>query len=252
MKTNTKQRIFDYIQKNGQVTPKQIIEHIGFGAPAIFRQLKQLQELKQISKTGKPPKVFYHLPADNKTQMIKDVFGWATQTRGVPPDSQIHCQTRDVFQARQDKLPKEINAVLKDEQLSFLLSAVVGEIGNNSFDHNFGNWQDVPGIYFHVDANERTVILADRGNGVFATLKKVRAEIKDDLGALRVAFTEIVSGRSPEQRGNGLKFVKKVAESCKITINFYSGNALCSIESGQTKFALSEKKVRGTIAIIQF
>lgn len=252
MKTDTRQKIFEFIQKNSQVSPKQIIEFIGLGAPAVFRQLKKLQELDQIAKTGKPPKVFYHLPDNAETQMINDVFSWATKEQGALPESRIYCQTRDVFQARQDKLPKEINIALKDEQLSFLLSAVVGEIGNNSFDHNFGNWPDVPGIFFQVNAAERTIILADRGNGVFATLKKVRADIKNNLDALRVAFTEIVSGRSPEQRGNGLKFVRKVAESCEIKINFYSGNASCLIESGETKFTLSEKNIPGTVVIIQF
>lgn len=252
MKTNTAKQILEFVRKNGQVTPKQVIEHVGFGAPAIFRQLKKLKEGGLIAKTGKPPKVWYHLPIDNRAKIIQEVFKWATEKSGLLPESQVYCQSRDVFQARQDRLPKEINAVIKDEQQSFLLSAVAGEIGNNSFDHNFGNWPDIPGIYFYVKASERIIVLADRGRGVLATLKKVRKDIRDDLGALRVAFLEIVSGRSPEQRGNGLKFVKKVAEQCDITINFYSGTAMCAIGSGQTKFAPSEKNIPGAIAIIQF
>lgn len=252
MKTNTAKQIFEFIQKNTRVTPKQVIEYTGFGAPAIFRQLKKLQTGGKITKTGKPPKVWYHLPIDNKAKMIQEVVKWATQKPGLSPEPQIYCQSRDVFQARQDRLPKEISVVTKDEQQSFLLSAVVGEIGNNSFDHNFGNWPDIPGIYFCIKANERIIILADRGRGVLATLKKVKKDIKDDIGAIRVAFLEVVSGRSPEQRGNGLKFVKKVAESCKIKINFYSGNAECVIEFGQTKFLQTQKNIPGTIAIIEF
>jgi hypothetical protein len=252
MKTNTRQKIFEYIEKTGQVSPKQVIEYINLGAPAVFRQLKKLQELGQITKTGKPPVVFYHLPDVIKTQIVGGVFAWVENKHGKAPESQSYCRTRDVFQARQDKLPKEINTVLKDEQLSFLLSAVIGEIGNNSFDHNFGNWPDVPGIYFQVSAAERMIVLADRGRGVFFTLKKIKKEIKNDVDALRVAFTEIISGRTPEHRGNGLKFVRRVAEECKVKLNFYSGNAKCEIESGQTKFLPTQKNIQGTIAIIEF
>jgi len=243
-----------FIKERNGVSAKEIVAVLGLHPTGIFRHLKKLINKKLIYKTGHVPNVLYYPLMNNEKGFLlkQNAINWATQKIGVPPESQIYCQSRDVFQARQDKLPKELNSVIKDEQQSFLLSAVVGEIGNNSFDHNFGNWPDVPGIYFHINTCERVIILADRGNGVFATLKKVRKDIQDDLGALRVAFLEIVSGRSPEQRGNGLKFVKKVAESCKIKINFYSGNAMCSIESGQTKFTLSENNVRGTVAIINF
>lgn len=132
-----------------------------------------------------------------------------------------------------------------------MLTAIVGEIGNNSFDHNLGKWSDVPGIYYQIIPDLKMVILADRGCGIFSTLKNVRPNIENDLEALTIAFTEIVSGRSPEQRGNDLKFVKKVAEQFKIKINFFSGLAQCEIENGITNFSETNTKIPGTIAIIE-
>jgi len=52
----------------------------------------------------------------------------------------------------------------------------------------------------------RKVVLADRGQGVLTTLKRVRRELTNSSEAIRVAFTETISGRYPETRGNGLKF----------------------------------------------
>jgi len=34
-------------------------------------------------------------------------------------------------------------------------------------------------------------------------------ELSTDEEAVRTAFTKVVSGRAPESRGNGLKFVRK-------------------------------------------
>ena len=45
---------------------------------------------------------------------------------------------------------------------------MIGEIGNNCFDHNLGFWKDQPGCYFHdeFDSAGVTVGLADRGRGM--------------------------------------------------------------------------------------
>ena len=121
---------------------------------------------------------------------------WASAPVGYAPHPDLYCQTRDVFQARLEKL----QSVLRDK-VSFsamsLLSAVAGEIGNNSFDHNLGNWPDIPGIFFSYDMRIRTVVLADRGQGILATLKRVKPQLHTASEALNVAFTETISGRSP-------------------------------------------------------
>jgi hypothetical protein len=69
MKTNTRERIFSFIKEKGEVTPKEIIQFIDLGAPAVFRQLKKLQEESKITKIGKPPRVFYSSIKEKKIQI---------------------------------------------------------------------------------------------------------------------------------------------------------------------------------------
>ncbi len=49
--------------------------------------------------------------------------------------------------------------------------------------------------------------MVDRGQGVLATLQQVVPQLTDAREGLRIAFTETITGRALEQRGNGLKFV---------------------------------------------
>lgn len=254
MKTDTQQRVLAYIKENKQVSAKEIIGHFGLNATGIFRHLGKLAERGLITKRGKPPKVLYS-PADhrkdNSSIIIQNGFIWNENDGGVLPPSEVYCQTRDVFQARLDRLLSDCLRQF-DENLSFLLTAVVGEMGNNSFDHNLGNWRDVAGIYFAVDLSSREILIADRGQGIFTTIKRVKPNTKNDLEAMRVAFTERISGRAPEQRGNGLKFVKKIFEQQRWRLDFKSGQALCRIENGAAYFTNKKKKIRGVVALIKF
>ena len=161
-------------------------------------------------------------------------------------------QTRDVFQARHSRM---INDLLLDKKIAdddaYIVAAIAGEIGNNSFDHNLGNWRDVPGIFFgyELSDNEIKIALADRGQGVLATLKKVKPELTNDKEALKVAFTERISGRAPENRGNGLKFVKENVESKKMHLEFHSGNAKAELDK-EIKITESDKIIQGCLAIL--
>ncbi len=111
--------------------------------------------------------------------------------------------------------------MLVRKPLFSLLTSVSGEIGNNSYDHNLGQWPDMSGIFFGYDLNKKQIVLADRGLGILQTLKRVRVELKDHESALKVAFTEIISGRKPEARGNGLKYVKNVISKNPIFISIF-------------------------------
>lgn len=162
-----------------------------------------------------------------------------------------YCETRDIFQAR---LSKMISILIKSgikEDITYLVSALAGEIGSNSFDHNLGNWPDVMGIFFGYEVKNKklTVILADRGRGILKTLKRVRPELKDDVIALRVAFKERVSGREPEKRGNGLKFVKENVQNQKMHLYFQSGNAELELNKKMI-IKKAKEKISGCFAIL--
>ncbi len=131
---------------------------------------------------------------------------------------------------------------------------MVGEIGNNSFDHNIGNWPDIPGIFFGFNIDKRWVVLADRGQGVLETLSRVK-DLKSHKEALSVAFTEVLSGRAPEARGNGLKYVYGIITSTKnYKLKFQTGDAELTLKGGSNDIVIekNQQKVRGCLVLISF
>lgn len=97
------------------------------------------------------------------------------------------------------------------EDKSFLIASIIGEIANNSFDHNLGKWTDQVGCLISLDflPDRLRLAIVDRGQGIANSLKVVRPHLINRDEYLIIAFEQIVSGRAPEQRGNGLKYVRK-------------------------------------------
>jgi hypothetical protein len=157
---------------------------------------------------------------------------WAESIHAVEPKTDIYCPTRDVFQARLEHFQSEFSNIAPLNTVS-LITAIAGEIGNNSFDHNLGNWPDITGILFSYNLYDKYVILADRGQGILTTLKRVRPELNTAGEALKVAFTETVSGRYPEARGNGLKFVRSVIINNPFTLYFQTGDACLYLKANK-------------------
>ncbi len=189
---------------------------------------------------------------------LKDLFtlakNWAESEIGVEPEKDFYCQTVDVFQNR---LVRMQNELMKKNDLKTpfsLLVAAAGEIGNNSFDHNLGNWSDIPGIFFGYNLNKGQIVLADRGQGILKTLSRVKPELKTDEQALRVAFTEIISGRAPEARGNGLKYVRKIVTTHPLRLLFYTGHAKLCLQQGDIDLNIIKREthINGCMAIIYF
>ena len=185
-------------------------------------------------------------------------LGWAWAASAQPPEipAEYYCEQQARFSSRLEKmglLLTQADAI--SEEAASLLTTVAGEIGDNSFMHNIGNWPDVPGIFFAYDIGRRVIVLADRGQGVRKTLSRVRPTIESDAEALRIAFTEIVSGRAPEKRGNGLKVVRRIVESNPMHLLFRSGVALVKSPKEQPDsitIAGASENVRGAYAVIKF
>jgi hypothetical protein len=141
------------------------------------------------------------------------------------------------------------------EELDSLITMVASEIGDNSFAHNVGNWPDISGVFYAYDLGKRMIVIADRGRGVKATLRQVRPSITTDVEALKVAFTEIISGRNPEKRGNGLKVVRRVLESREVGLLFRSGIGEVSVpveKPDSLHIGMAKQNVRGTYCVIMF
>lgn len=167
---------------------------------------------------------------------------WSVTKAPIQLPEPFYCPDRSIFQARLSRFELGLKANPLFSQVYSLIVAVAGEIGNNSYDHNLGNWPDVLGIFFGYNLKERSVILADRGQGILTTLKRSRPNLDNHVDALTTAFTEIVSGRAPESRGNGLKFVKQVVKENNFSLFFQTGDAMLFLNN---KSAVSPVKTGG-------
>ena len=178
---------------------------------------------------------------------------WAGSNRPIELNAEVYCQTRDIFQARLESFQAKLGKIAPINTVS-LITAIAGEIGNNSFDHNLGNWPDIPGIFFSYTIRDKKVVLADRGLGVLTTLKRVRPELADSGEAIRVAFTETISGRYPETRGNGLKFVRSIIVKNPFSLYFQSGNAQLYLKRNDQDMQIrqADTSINGCLAFIGF
>jgi hypothetical protein len=96
------------------------------------------------------------------------------------------------------------------------------------------------------------MVLADYGKGIRQSLSIVVPSIASDKEAIETAFTKRISGRYPEQRGNGLKFVAETIQQNSWHFYFQSGSGACSIDKGGILFHERTDSLTGCLAIIDF
>lgn len=264
--SKTRQLIFDiFLKHQGQdFYLRQLERNTHISAGNLRRELTQLRKIGlfktykqgkniyyQIDKTSPYYKLIDNISVNH--DLIAVSFTWVKNKLPVPIPDDYFCATRDVFQAR---LETQLNHWESDiGSDAYLLTAIVGEIANNSFDHNLGNWPDVPGIIFACETKKKLIVLADRGQGILKTIRFVKPEVANDKEALNVAFTQIISGRKDEHRGNGLKFVKNTLLEKDWLLQFYSGSASAEIKSSMESDVLKIEKhqyIQGCLAVIKY
>lgn len=189
-----------------------------------------------------------------QNKLYNSALAWITADSKTAEqlDAAVYCVTRDLFQARLDTMTTyALNSQLIPEDCVYLMAALVGEIGNNSFDHNLGKWPNVPGIFFayELTTTAKQIILADRGQGIYTTLKKVKPSLTTDAQALETAFKEKLSGRAPENRGNGLKFVRQTIQDQKLHLTFLTGLAQAELNY-DFNIKMTEKQINGCLAVL--
>lgn len=221
-----------------------------------------LDTLRRWDKKGRFPALrmpggrrFYALTQIELLQ--RDLFvaarDWASRKEGVEPLESFYCQNSITFQVWLMRMEHDLLDKKDIRSWAPLIVSAAGEIGNNSFDHNLGNWRDIPGVFYGYDVQRRIITLADRGQGVLATLKRVKPELATDEEALETAFTEVISGRAPEARGNGLKLVKLIVERYPLFVDFYSGEGKCTLRHGKPMdIEASGISVSGCLAVIRY
>lgn len=187
--------------------------------------------------------------------LLQSAKSWVMHTGSsdqVPLDA--YCETRDIFQARLERMTKHLLDSGVPEEKAYLISAIAGEIGSNSFDHNAGNWPSVPGVWFSYEVTDKRkalVALADKGRGVLQTLTRVLPDLEGDGEALKAAFTKKISGRAPENRGNGLKFVRASVSDTGMNLRFFSGNAQAILNGGMDISRNDRESIPGCLALLE-
>ncbi len=231
----------------------ELAEVLGISRIAVFKRIKSGSIKAQ--KMGRNF-VIFKKDIGSLEVLLSDVFKTAKEwaREGTPFPEEWYCPHSDVFQAR---LIKMENVMLNDyhaKNIFSLLTSIAGEIGNNSYDHNLGQWPDTPGIFFGYDLKKHHIVLADRGIGILKTLQRVRSELPHHQEALRVAFTEIISGRQPEARGNGLKYVRNIIAKYPIHLLFQTGDAKLALHgrSPDLDIKTAEDDIRGCVAFITY
>ncbi len=243
--------------KNKLLTIKQAADKLGIN-PQTLRRWDKSNRL--VSVRGENNYRYYKKQdieeyiKNNLDDILKMARNWVLNDPGIEPLSGFYCKDSAVFQARLTRLRNELSKTESLKDKYFSITSVTGEIGDNSFGHNLGNWPDIMGIFFAYDLKKRKIVLADRGQGVLSTLKKVKPELNNHLDALKTAFTEVISGRSPESRGNGLKYVKHTVVSNEMKLFFQTGDAELQIKESDFNLNIHKAsiKFRGCLALIQF
>lgn len=179
---------------------------------------------------------------------------WAMSQNANNPPEALYCSTESEWRGRFDKIVPYIHGEGVRDQSIALVASIVGEIGDNCFTHNIGTWRDVRGCWFewavHKETRELHWKIADRGQGILSSFALVLPDLVTHDDALRVAFTEQITSRQPEDRGRGLKVVASILTQLRGgSFVFRSGNAelSCRIPCDADSISSAVHLVDGTV-----
>lgn len=175
-----------------------------------------------------------------KLSQFQEILNWYINGIKTNLINSHHCKNRSDFNGRLTSYESVLNQTHKEECLYLILSSL-GEIGNICFDHNLGNWQDESGCLFIREANYS--IICDRGRGIKQSLSSVYQLTNEDKNYISIAFSKIITGRAPEKRGNGLKFVKSSILKCNVGLSCKSGDEFIHFGKSEDDFSLELKNM---------
>lgn len=163
-----------------------------------------------------------------------------------------HSDTRDEFGARLTRCLRMFeNFGLNTEQAQFA-TAIIGELGNNVFDHNAFNWPtNISGAIIcgqgYPKFKKIEIAIADPGIGFKKSLNNRKPNLKNEIEAIKLGLSG-VSGWIDAKRGNGLKLVQDwTLNQFSGILRIQSGNGLVTVAKTGIK-GYKTNKILGTIA----
>lgn len=139
-----------------------------------------------------------------------------------------HCNYRDEFDGRLPRFMQIFQNFGLDINNAAQATTLIGELGNNTFDHNLGSWPtDISGNIIiaqnYPKLKKIQIVVGDPGVGFLGSMQPAYPELTNDLEAIKKGLSGF-TGRIGEKRGNGLKLIQQW------TINDFYG--IVSIQSG--------------------
>lgn len=163
-----------------------------------------------------------------------------------------HYYYRDEFNAKLSRFLSMFKNFGLSQDDSSKATALVGELGNNVFDHNSGNWPtDVVGCIIaaqhYPDLRTIEVTVGDPGVGFYGSLKAAFPELRNDLEAIKKGLAGN-TGRIGEVRGNGLKLIQQwTIQDFSGKVMIHSGEGLVTVDRNEMK-EYTVNRILGTLA----
>ncbi len=164
----------------------------------------------------------------------------------------MHCYYRDEFNARLGRFITMFKNFGLNESDAQRATALVGELGNNVFDHNLGNWPTtVSGCIIAAQHYPTThtieIAVGDPGVGFYGSLKAAFPDVINDIEAIKLGLAGN-TGRIGEIRGNGLKLIQRwTLQNFAGIVMIHSGNGLVIVDKSGMKDT-KVNKILGTVA----
>lgn len=123
----------------------------------------------------------------------------------------VRSKFRDKFEA---SLPAIIRFLQKkgvNDEDAYRVTAMIGELGNNAFDHNLGKWPNgfigcLIAMQIQKEKRLLEIVVVDLGVGFKASLSRHTPSPKSETEAILMGLRG-ESGRIGEKRGNGLRTI---------------------------------------------
>lgn len=164
----------------------------------------------------------------------------------------MHCYYRDEFNARLGRFIVMFKNFGLSESDAQRATALVGELGNNVFDHNLGNWPTtisrcIIAAQHYPNTHSIEIAVGDPGVGFYGSLKTAFPTVSNDIEAIKLGLAGN-TGRVGEIRGNGLKLIQQwTLQNFSGTVMIHSGDGLVIVDKTSMKVS-KVNKILGTIA----
>lgn len=164
----------------------------------------------------------------------------------------VHSLFRDDFNARLSGIRSVFQAFgMSNEDDVNRATVLVGELGNNVFDHNEGVWPtEIRGAVIlgqnYLQEKKVEVVVTDPGIGFRQSLRTVDPNLTD-IEAIKLGL-EGCTGRIGEERGNGLRLIQDwVINKFDGVVRIHSGSGLVVVDENGVR-SKSVMSVLGTLA----